>query len=225
MLSALVKQPHGVLPSGPHNKLLKLFGLHELMVLNHHNLSNHNIICSIAKDLKKNIFHSINNPTISVLYAPHSFPLPRVSHPWIGTTIWSPLASGLLTGKYNDSIPDGSRLASSGYSWLQKTLQKWHEEGKIEKVRRLTTYAQEKYQCSVGQLALAWCLKNRNVSTVLLGATKTAQLEENLGALSVVEKITAADMTEINEILGNNPEPYRGYNLNDTDGYRSFETI
>lgn len=84
----------------------------------------------------------------------------------IGTTIWSPLASGLLTGKYNDSIPEGSRAATASYSWLQKTLQKWHEDGKIEKVRRLTTYAHDKYQCSVGQLALAWCVKNKNVSTV-----------------------------------------------------------
>jgi aryl-alcohol dehydrogenase-like predicted oxidoreductase len=149
-----------------------------------------------------------------------------LSHtPPLGTTIWSPLASGLLTGKYNDSIPDGSRLASSGYSWLQSTLKKWHEEGKIEKVRRLTTYAQEKFQCSVGQLALAWCLKNRNVTTVLLGATKTEQLEENFGAIAVAERLTAADMTEINEILGNNPEAYRGYNPQDNDGFRSIDTI
>jgi aryl-alcohol dehydrogenase-like predicted oxidoreductase len=147
------------------------------------------------------------------------------SYASIGLTIWSPLASGLLTGKYNDSIPDGSRLASSGYSWLQKTLQKWHDEGKIEKVRRLTAYAQENFQCSVGQLALAWCVKNKNVSTVLLGATKTNQLEENLGAIAVVEKITSAQMVEINEILGNNPEPYHGYNPQDIDGYRKLETI
>jgi aryl-alcohol dehydrogenase-like predicted oxidoreductase len=130
-----------------------------------------------------------------------------------------------LTGKYNDSIPDGSRLASSGYSWLQSTLKKWQEEGKIEKVRLLTTLAQEKFQCSVGQLALAWCVKNRNVSTVLLGATKTEQLEENLGAIAVAERMTEADMTEINELLGNNPEAYRGYNPQDKGGWRAIDTI
>jgi aryl-alcohol dehydrogenase-like predicted oxidoreductase len=130
-----------------------------------------------------------------------------------------------LTGKYNDSIPDGSRLASSGYSWLQSTLKKWHEEGKIDKVRRLTTYAQEKFQCSVGQLALAWCVKNPNVSTVLLGATKTDQLEENLGAIAVAEKLSAVEMAEINEILDNAPEAYRGYNPQDKDGVRKLETI
>lgn len=131
-----------------------------------------------------------------------------------------------MTGKYNDSIPSGSRLASSGYSWLQKTLKKWHETGKIEKVRRLTAYAEERFQCSVGQLALAWCVKNKNVSTVLLGATKPNQLEENLGALAVVEKMTSVEMAEINEILGSSPEPYRGYNLQDTtDGFRKLDTI
>eukprot|EP00604_Paraphysomonas_vestita_P002821 CAMPEP_0174818048 /NCGR_PEP_ID=MMETSP1107-20130205/641_1 /TAXON_ID=36770 /ORGANISM="Paraphysomonas vestita, Strain GFlagA" /LENGTH=359 /DNA_ID=CAMNT_0016029361 /DNA_START=87 /DNA_END=1166 /DNA_ORIENTATION=- len=143
----------------------------------------------------------------------------------IGTTIWSPLASGLLTGKYNDSIPEGSRVASAGYSWLQNTLKKWHEEGKIEKVRRLTAFAQEKYQCSVGQLALAWCIKNKNVSTVLLGATKPEQLIENLGSIEVALKITPADLEEINEILGNTPEAYKGYNPNDVNGFRSLETI
>jgi len=151
---------------------------------------------------------------------------PLYSQPYnIGTTIWSPLASGLLTGKYNDSIPEGSRMASSNYSWLQKTLTKWHEDGKIEKVRRLTTLAQEKYQCSMGQMALAWCIKNPHVSTVLLGATKTEQLEENLGAISVAERMTSEDLKEINDILGNNPESYRGYNPLDKDGFRSIDTI
>lgn len=192
------------------------------MVWSPHNLSNHSITCSIVRGLKRSISLSFNNHTTSVDTLPL---IVYTSYTILGLTIWSPLASGLLTGKYNDSIPDGSRLASSGYSWLQNTLKKWHEEGKIEKVRRLTAYAQEKFQCSVGQLALAWCVKNRNVSTVLLGATKTDQLEENLGAIAVVEKITSVEMAEINEILGNTPESYRGYNLQDADGFRKLETI
>ncbi len=78
-------------------------------------------------------------------------------------------------------------------------------------MRRLTALATEKYDCSVGQLALAWCIKNKNVSTVLLGATKPEQLVENLGCLSVVDKITAEGMKEIEDILDNKPKAYNGY--------------
>lgn len=138
----------------------------------------------------------------------------------IGTTIWSPLASGLLTGKYNNSIPEGSRLTAKGYGWLQDKLKLWQEDGKIDKVRKLTEFANTKYGCSVGQLALAWCVKNQNVSTVLLGATKPEQLEENLGAIAVAKKITADDMKEINEILGNTPETYKGWG---GDGMRAID--
>jgi aryl-alcohol dehydrogenase-like predicted oxidoreductase len=75
----------------------------------------------------------------------------------------------------------------------------------------LSEFALKKYGCTVGQLALAWCVKNKNVSTVLLGATKPEQLQENLGAIAVARKITAEDMKEIDEILGSKPEGYNGY--------------
>ena len=78
-------------------------------------------------------------------------------------------------------------------------------------VKKLSEFARTKYQCSVGQLALAWCVKNKNVSTVLLGATKPDQLHENLGAIAVARKITAEDMKEIDEILGSAPEGYNGW--------------
>jgi len=126
----------------------------------------------------------------------------------LGTTVWSPLASGLLTGKYNDMIPEGSRLNTPGYEWLKERLETWRKEGKIEKVRKLTALA-TKVGCSTSQLALAWVLHNKNVSTCLLGATKPEQLEENLGALSV--KLTDAHITEIEEILGNKPSEYLGW--------------
>lgn len=103
----------------------------------------------------------------------------------MGTTIWSPLASGLLTGKYNDGIPAGSRGDSEKYSWLKARLEEWHKDGKIDKVKQLSAYAKDTFNCSIGQLALAWCIKNKNVSTVLLGATQTSQLEENFGAIAV----------------------------------------
>lgn len=145
---------------------------------------------------------------------------PLFKHPYnIGTTIWSPLASGFLTGKYNDGIPEGSRAAQTGYEWLQAIIQKWKEEGKLDKVKELTEFAKTKLDCSVAQLALAWCVKNKNVSCVLLGATKVEQIEDNLKAIGVAEKLTDEHMQEIDEILGNAPGSYWGI------GERKISTI
>ena len=141
----------------------------------------------------------------------------------IGTTIWSPLASGLLTGKYNNDVPLGSRAADEKFAWLVKSISDWRAEGKIEKVMKLEALAKERFGCSVGQLAIAWCIKNKNVSTVLLGATKPNQLTENLGAIKVCEQMTDKDMEDISKILGNTPEPYGGYKGNPT--FRSIDTI
>mmetsp|Transcript_16105 Transcript_16105/g.20636 ORF Transcript_16105/g.20636 Transcript_16105/m.20636 type:complete len:281 (-) Transcript_16105:434-1276(-) len=124
----------------------------------------------------------------------------------IGTTTWSPLASGLLTGKYNDEIPEGSRLTQKGYEWLLPRLEQWKKDGSIDKVRKLTAFAQENFNCSMSQLALAWVAKNKNVSTVLLGATKVSQIEENLGSLKVLEQLTDQHMQDIDKILDNAPE-------------------
>mmetsp|Transcript_4384 Transcript_4384/g.9474 ORF Transcript_4384/g.9474 Transcript_4384/m.9474 type:complete len:364 (-) Transcript_4384:88-1179(-) len=135
------------------------------------------------------------------------FPLYRRPYN-IGTTIWSPLASGLLTNKYKDGIPEDSRLAQKGYEWLVKKLDTWKADGSLDKVQKLADFAEKELQCSVSQLALAWCLKNKNVSTVLLGATKTEQLEENLAAIPVLLKLTDEHMTKIDEILGNKPESW-----------------
>lgn len=129
----------------------------------------------------------------------------------IGTTIWSPLASGLLTGKYKDGkAPEGSRVAQKGNEWLQGILKEWQESGKLAKVDTLSEYAKEKLSCSTSQLALAWCIKNKNVSTVLLGATKVEQIEDNLKSIQVAEKLTDENMKEIEEILGNKPDAYWG---------------
>jgi voltage-dependent potassium channel beta subunit len=148
---------------------------------------------------------------------------PLYSAPYkLGTTIWSPLASGLLTGKYNDEIPEGSRLTAEGYGWLADVLQKWQKEGKIDKVRTLTNYAKTEFECSVAQLALAWCIKNPNVSTVLLGATKSSQLEENFGALRVARLLTDAHMEQIETIIGSKPTKYQGYG---GGGMRALDTI
>lgn len=140
-----------------------------------------------------------------------------------GTTIWSPLSSGILTGKYNNSIPEGSRATAPGYTWVQKRIDQWHKEGKIAKVRELTQFAAERYNCSMTQLALAWCVKNQNVSTVLLGATKVSQIKENLQCLRVAREMTDEDYQKINAILGNTPDPYGGYGT--PARYRSINTI
>lgn len=129
----------------------------------------------------------------------------------MGTTTWSPLASGLLTGKYNESIPAGSRLTAPGMEWLVKRLELWNSNGTIAKTKKLEEYAKAELNCSLGQMALAWCVKNKNVSTVLLGATKPEQLVENLGAIAVARRMTVAHMKDIDQILGSKPDDYLGF--------------
>lgn len=128
----------------------------------------------------------------------------------MATTIWSPLASGLLTGKYNAGIPEGSCLTQEGYEFLVKKLEGWKADGTLDKVKQLETFAKEELDCSLSQLALAWCVKNPNVTTVLLGATRVEQVEENLKAINVAENLKEEHMARIEEILGNKPESFWG---------------
>jgi len=118
-----------------------------------------------------------------------------------GTTIWSPLASGLLSGKYNDGIPADSRANLPGYEWLKKHV---ITPERIEKVKKLVPIAGD-LGCTMAQLALAWCLKNPNVSTVITGASRPEQVHENMKALEVDEKLTPEIMQQIDDILDNNP--------------------
>ena len=148
---------------------------------------------------------------------------PLYSKPYeIGTTIWSPLASGILTCKYNDEIPKGSRLTQNGYEFLVDKLEELRQDGILEKIRQLKDYASANFDCSLTKLALAWCIKNRNVSTVLLGVTNLEQLQENINCIEVVEKLTKEHIENIEKILNNKPEPYFGYG---GDGMRQIETI
>ncbi len=123
----------------------------------------------------------------------------------LGTTIWSPLASGLLTGKYNDGVPDGTRLTLPGYEWLRKLYDSPAWQGRIETLRKLAKLADE-LDTSMAKLAIAWCLKNPNVSTVITGASKVEQVRENMAALEVVPKLTDEVMETIEGILQNRPE-------------------
>jgi voltage-dependent potassium channel beta subunit len=110
-----------------------------------------------------------------------------------GATIWSPLASGMLTGKYRDGIPEGSRGALPGYDWLGRHLR---DEQAIRRVEALRPIAEE-LGCSLAQLALAWCTKNPNVSTVITGASRPSQVTENFAAVDVIERLDEDVMARI----------------------------
>jgi voltage-dependent potassium channel beta subunit len=124
----------------------------------------------------------------------------------MGTTIWSPLASGILTGKYNNGIPTGSRMSLPDYKFLRDNLESKEGANNIKKVARLSKIS-DKLGISMAQLSIAWCLKNNNVSTVILGATNTKQLDENLSSIDHKELLDDEIMNEIDEILENKPTP------------------
>jgi voltage-dependent potassium channel beta subunit len=128
----------------------------------------------------------------------------------LGTTIWSPLASGLLTGKYDDGCPPDTRASHHGMEWLRDQLVGEAAEVNRDKVRKLKPVA-EKLGCTRSQLAIAWCLKNWNVSSVITGASKPEQVEENLVALEVVDRLTPETVDQIEEILGNKPDAAPNY--------------
>ena len=119
----------------------------------------------------------------------------------LGVTSWSPLASGLLTGKYNDGVPPGSRASLRGYEWLRRRV---INPENIETVRLLEPIARD-MNCTMAQLALAWCARNENVSTVITGATSRKQVEENMRALDVVSRLDGDTLRRIEDILKERP--------------------
>jgi voltage-dependent potassium channel beta subunit len=121
----------------------------------------------------------------------------------LGTTIWSPLASGVLTGKYNEGFVEDTRLSILGMDWLKESAL---QRENIERAKALTTFAKE-LGLSLPVLSIAWCLKNPNVSTVILGASKTTQLTENFQALDAMEVLTPEVMEKMETILNNRPIP------------------
>ncbi|MBS1760314.1 MAG: aldo/keto reductase [Bacteroidetes bacterium] len=119
----------------------------------------------------------------------------------MGTTIWSPLASGLLTGKYNNGIPEGSRFGLKGFDWLKD---QWMHDDILKKVQALSTFAKT-LNISLAEMSIAWCIKNPNVTTAILGATSKEQLLQNLKSLDAVEKLNAEVMKQIDELSGTKP--------------------
>ncbi len=119
----------------------------------------------------------------------------------LGTTIWSPLAAGFLTGKYLQGIPEDSRLAITGFDWLKD---RWLQEEKINKLKKLVAFA-DSLGVSMASLAIAWTIKNPHVTSAILGATKKEQLTENLKALDTLKLLNPEVMEEIEKILQNKP--------------------
>jgi voltage-dependent potassium channel beta subunit len=119
----------------------------------------------------------------------------------MGTTIYSPLASGLLSGKYNDGVPKGSRFSLQGFDWLKT---RWIMEDNLKKVKKLSDLA-AKMGVSTAALSIGWCIKNPNVSTAILGASKKQQLTENLKALAVLPLLTTEVIEKIEKIMQNKP--------------------
>ncbi len=119
----------------------------------------------------------------------------------MGTTIWSPLASGLLSGKYNEGIPDNSRFALSGFDWLRD---RWMKDDLLQKVKKLSVLAKET-GVTMPQLAIGWCIKNPDITTAILGATRKEQLLENLGAVEAMARLSDDVMNRIENIVQSKP--------------------
>ncbi|MEO7478085.1 MAG: aldo/keto reductase [Lysobacteraceae bacterium] len=149
--------------------------------------STHNLHAPTMEQPEYNLLH---RERVEIEYAPLYAEL------GLGTTTWSPLASGLLTGKYNDGLPEDSRLCTPGYEWLAKRLASDEGAAKLAKVRRFTALAVELGE-KPAQLAIAWCLRNPHVSSVILGASRPQQLRENLGALALSAKLDDATVQRI----------------------------
>ena len=158
----------------------------------HRVAAQHSLIAPVVEQSQYNLLHreKLENEFLSVF-----------NTVGLGTTIWSPLASGLLSGKYNNGIPEGSRFGLTGFDWLKD---RWMQDQLLNKVKQLTALAAE-LQVTTSQLSIAWCLKNPHVTTAILGATCKEQLLENLGAMDVLAKLDQGIMERIESIVKNKP--------------------
>ncbi|XP_060794207.1 voltage-gated potassium channel subunit beta-1-like isoform X4 [Neoarius graeffei] len=137
--------------------------------------------------------------------------LPELFHKiGVGAMTWSPLACGIISGKYDSGVPPSSRASLKGYQWMKDKI--LSEEGRRQqaKLKELQAIA-ERLGCTLPQLAIAWCLRNEGVSSVLLGASSTDQLAENIGAIQVLSKLSSSIIHEVDSILGNKPYSKKDY--------------
>jgi voltage-dependent potassium channel beta subunit len=128
----------------------------------------------------------------------------------LGTTVFSPLASGLLTGKYNNYMPENTRASLAGYEWLRPHFTSNEGKTRIKKVRKLLPVAEE-LGVRLPQLALAWCLKNPHVSSVITGGSKPEQVLQNMKTMDILSKLTDDIMKHIDTILANKPKPAQDF--------------
>uniref|UniRef100_A0A3B3QU68 Voltage-gated potassium channel subunit beta-1 n=1 Tax=Paramormyrops kingsleyae TaxID=1676925 RepID=A0A3B3QU68_9TELE len=137
--------------------------------------------------------------------------LPELYHKiGVGAMTWSPLACGIITGKYENGIPEASRASMKSYQWLKDKIVSEDGRKQQAKLKELAHVA-EKLSCTLPQLAVAWCLRNEGVSSVLLGTSNPEQLTENLGAIQVLPKMTSHVVSDIDHILGNRPYSKKDY--------------
>uniref|UniRef100_A0A8C7TPB5 NADP-dependent oxidoreductase domain-containing protein n=1 Tax=Oncorhynchus mykiss TaxID=8022 RepID=A0A8C7TPB5_ONCMY len=131
--------------------------------------------------------------------------LPELYHKiGVGAMTWSPLACGLITGKYSEGVPDISRANMKGYQWLKERVNSEEGRNQLAKIKELHLMA-DRLGCTAAQLAIAWCLRSEGVSSVLMGVSNTDQLVENLGALRLISQMTPQTVAEIDSLLGNKP--------------------
>ena len=157
----------------------------------HRVCSEHNLHAPVVEQPQYNLFHRAR---FEREYGP------LFENPGLGTTVWSPLASGILTGKYTAGIPKGTRFDAPGMEWLRNMIMNDPAaKNKIAAVPQLAAIAKE-LETSLPQLAIAWCLKNPNVSSVILGASRVEQLQENLGAIDLVDRLSPEIMRRLEEI-------------------------
>ena len=128
----------------------------------------------------------------------------------MGNTTWSPLASGFLSGKYNDGVPEGSRLSLERFDWLKAAVLGQGVDAKIAKLRELDTLAKD-LGGTLAQLAIAWAASHPHVSSVITGASRVSQVEENMAAVDLIPKLTASVRDDIDQILGNRPVAERDW--------------
>ncbi|XP_028319915.1 voltage-gated potassium channel subunit beta-1a isoform X2 [Gouania willdenowi] len=137
--------------------------------------------------------------------------LPELYHKiGVGAMTWSPLACGIITGKYENGIPEASRASMKSYQWLKEKIVSEDGRKQQAKLKELQHIA-EKLGCTLPQLAVAWCLRNEGVSSVLLGTSNPEQLTENIGAIQVLPKMSSHVVSEIDNILGNRPYSKKDY--------------
>jgi len=170
----------------------------------HHVATKFNLIAPVAEQCEHNMLHRER---------PEKEYAPLYSKYGLGTTVFSALASGLLTGKYNDGIPDNTRLTNHPKMFKKTRESLEQDEGrlKIQKVRELTKLAETEVGCKTHHLALAWVAMNPNTSTVILGASRPEQVTDNLKALEVLPKLTKDVLERIEGILSNKPEKENNY--------------